>query len=161
MRARARARSLVIVCRSHPADAALLRALWRAHAVHNAQLRDLSPGARRDGIVRGWRHGARRVLAPAGSLLLWSSRLAHTGWNGGTRLAQCVAMQPRALCAPALRERPEGDASSGALVSEDRRKRARAEVAVEGAPTTSLAKLRLVALGLPRSKSRVSRETKP
>jgi len=41
-----------------------------------------------------WRRESRRVTAPAGSLLLWSSRTLHQGWSGGPRLAQPVCWEP-------------------------------------------------------------------
>eukprot|EP01065_Artemidia_motanka_P032629 TRINITY_DN3961_c0_g1_i1.p1 TRINITY_DN3961_c0_g1~~TRINITY_DN3961_c0_g1_i1.p1 ORF type:complete len:514 (+),score=147.38 TRINITY_DN3961_c0_g1_i1:165-1544(+) len=38
---------------------------------------------------------ARRVPCPAGSLLLWDSRLLHQGWRAGARLCQPVCWEPR------------------------------------------------------------------
>merc|ERR1719215_871916 len=38
---------------------------------------------------------SRRVPCPAGSLLLWDSRLVHQGWAGGPRLAQPVSWEPK------------------------------------------------------------------
>lgn len=41
-----------------------------------------------------WAAGARRLPVPKGSLILWDSRLAHTGWRSGYRLAQPVCYEP-------------------------------------------------------------------
>lgn len=45
-------------------------------------------------LVSQWRHAARRMPMPAGSLLLWSSKTLHQGWSGGPRLAQPVCWEP-------------------------------------------------------------------
>lgn len=50
------------------------------------------PAARE--IAKGWARDARRVVVPAGGLLLWNSRTLHTGWGGGPRLAQAVCLEP-------------------------------------------------------------------
>merc|ERR1719491_1769231 len=46
-------------------------------------------------LQENWRAAARRIRAPAGSLLLWNSRTVHQGWSGGPRLAQPVCWEPR------------------------------------------------------------------
>ena len=43
-----------------------------------------------------WKANARRVILPAGALLLWDSRMLHAGWIGGARLAQPVCWEPKA-----------------------------------------------------------------
>lgn len=45
-------------------------------------------------LAQEWQRCARRAVVPAGSLLLWNSRLIHTGWIGGPRLAQTVCLEP-------------------------------------------------------------------
>lgn len=55
------------------------------------------------GLDAGLLRGARRVTAPAGSLLLWNSRTLHCGWQGGPRLAQAVNFEPRSRRTPAAR----------------------------------------------------------
>jgi hypothetical protein len=42
-----------------------------------------------------WKSDARRLRVPAGSLLLWDSRLLHAGWRCGPRLAQPVCWEPK------------------------------------------------------------------
>lgn len=39
--------------------------------------------------------GSKRVPVPAGSLLLWSSKTTHQGWQGGARFAVPVCWEPR------------------------------------------------------------------
>jgi len=45
-------------------------------------------------LAAGWASHARRVPVPGGGLLLWNSRTVHTGWRGGSRLAQTVCLEP-------------------------------------------------------------------
>ena len=40
------------------------------------------------------RREAKRVPVPAGSLLLWSSKVSHQGWKGGSRLAMPICWEP-------------------------------------------------------------------
>lgn len=70
-------------------------------------------------LIEKWEINARRVPVPAGSLLLWNSKLVHQGWCGGRRLAQTVCYEPRARGSAEQREK------------------------------VRMQKLRLVALGLP------------
>lgn len=46
-------------------------------------------------MYQGWLKNARRVTAPAGSLVVWSSKVTHQGWAGGPRLAQTICWEPR------------------------------------------------------------------
>lgn len=45
-------------------------------------------------LLKMWNNGARRLKVPAGALVIWDSRLVHTGWVGGRRLAQPVCWEP-------------------------------------------------------------------
>jgi len=58
---------------------------------HYIPLRELAGGT----AWAAWEAGARRLPVPKGSLVLWDSRLAHTGWRGGERLAQPVCYEPK------------------------------------------------------------------
>eukprot|EP00930_Biecheleria_cincta_P086552 TRINITY_DN75825_c0_g1_i1.p1 TRINITY_DN75825_c0_g1~~TRINITY_DN75825_c0_g1_i1.p1 ORF type:complete len:447 (-),score=81.06 TRINITY_DN75825_c0_g1_i1:252-1520(-) len=65
----------------------------------------MEPGRARNGMIRGWEAGARRIPVPAGGLLLWTSRTTHQGWAGGPRLAQPVCWEPRERRDALMRER--------------------------------------------------------
>jgi len=51
--------------------------------------------ARRDDLHRAALMGTVRVPVPAGSFLLWDSRITHQGWQSGPRLAVPVCWEPR------------------------------------------------------------------
>lgn len=59
----------------------------------------------KESLNQRWRKMARRVPMPAGSLLLWSSKLVHQGWSGGPRLAQPVCWEPTSRRGPLARDR--------------------------------------------------------
>ena len=59
------------------------------------QLNHLADGGVRAELLQMASCCARRVPCPAGSLLLWDSRVVHQGWRGGPRLAQPVCWEPR------------------------------------------------------------------
>lgn len=65
-----------------------------AHGINYSEIRQMQNGNRREDLARRWQDHARRVIVPAGSLLLWDSRTLHTGWQGGPRLAQAVCLEP-------------------------------------------------------------------
>lgn len=72
---------------------------------HFTLISAMLPGSVRDGLIRGWEAGARRMPVPAGALLLWTSRTTHQGWSGGPRLAQPVCWEPRSRQDALMRER--------------------------------------------------------
>mmetsp|Transcript_32687 Transcript_32687/g.74708 ORF Transcript_32687/g.74708 Transcript_32687/m.74708 type:complete len:473 (+) Transcript_32687:69-1487(+) len=63
--------------------------------LHNPQLRE-------ELLEKAVQQGAaKRIPCPAGSLLLWDSRVLHQGWAGGPRCAHPVCWEPRARRKPA------------------------------------------------------------
>ena len=72
---------------------------------HFTLIATMEAGKDRTALSNGWDAGARRVPVPAGSLLLWTSRTTHQGWNGGPRLAQPVCWEPRTRRDARARER--------------------------------------------------------
>ena len=64
------------------------------HGLHYSEVAEMQDREAARAVARGWVKEARRVQAPAGSLLLWNSRTLHTGWRGGPRLAQAVCLEP-------------------------------------------------------------------
>jgi len=65
-----------------------------------------NPSLREELIERATVQGlAKRLPCPAGSLLLWDSRVIHQGWAGGPRLAQPVCWEPRFRRKPAALHR--------------------------------------------------------
>jgi len=61
----------------------------------SVKINELEDPDRRDSLLAAALAGSRRVPCPAGSLLLWDSRIVHQGWAGGPRLAQPVCWEPR------------------------------------------------------------------
>uniref|UniRef100_A0A7S2NC27 Phytanoyl-CoA dioxygenase n=1 Tax=Zooxanthella nutricula TaxID=1333877 RepID=A0A7S2NC27_9DINO len=64
------------------------------YGIHYCEIRAMYNQARGTQLAAGWAEHARRVVVPAGGLLLWNSRTLHTGWRGGPRLAQTVCLEP-------------------------------------------------------------------
>ncbi len=62
---------------------------------HFGKVEAMVEGEAKDAIVRCAHKNARRVPAPAGSILLWNSKVLHQGWQGGSRLAMPVVWEPR------------------------------------------------------------------
>ncbi|CAE7667710.1 unnamed protein product [Symbiodinium sp. KB8] len=68
---------------------------FRTEPHHSCKLYNASDPARRRALVTRALERSRRVPAPAGSLVLWDSRVAHQGWRGSARLAQTVMWEAR------------------------------------------------------------------
>mmetsp|Transcript_17488 Transcript_17488/g.31577 ORF Transcript_17488/g.31577 Transcript_17488/m.31577 type:complete len:473 (+) Transcript_17488:89-1507(+) len=69
-------------------------------SVHVSRLHN--PQMREELLAKGVQQGAaKRIPCPAGSLLLWDSRVIHQGWAGGPRCAQPVCWEPKARRKPA------------------------------------------------------------
>ena len=68
-------------------------------------------------FLDAWKIGARRLLVPSGALVLWDSKLVHTGWAGGRRLAQPVCWEPVSRRDDAARLRKISHASQGLSTS--------------------------------------------
>lgn len=68
-------------------------------------------------LLDAWKTGARRLAVPSGALVLWDSRLVHTGWAGGRRLAQPVCWEPASRRKDAARLRKVLYASRGLSTS--------------------------------------------
>lgn len=62
--------------------------------MHYCEVADMDNAKMARRLAAGWAQSARRCVIPAGGLLLWNSRTMHTGWRGGSRLAQAVCLQP-------------------------------------------------------------------
>lgn len=77
----------------------------KGHASQSVQINSLWDCYDREELAQEAFQRTRRVPCPAGSLLLWDSRLLHQGWNGGPRLAQPVCWEPRSRRDDAARRR--------------------------------------------------------
>ncbi|KAL3918960.1 MAG: hypothetical protein SGPRY_005806 [Prymnesium sp.] len=91
----ARPSCTVVWPRSHTAayDALMRDGAFRrsgACGEHYSEVRSMDEPEAAHRLAEEWAAGARRVQAPAGSLLIWNSKLIHTGWKEGPRLAQAV-----------------------------------------------------------------------
>lgn len=64
--------------------------------MHYCEIADMDNKKMARRLAAGWAQFARRCVIPGGGLLLWNSRTVHTGWRGGSRLAQAVCLQPAA-----------------------------------------------------------------
>lgn len=71
----------------------------------SVRLSDLQDSTSREALLSRALRCCRRVPCPAGSLLLWDSRIVHQGWSGGPRLAVPVCWEPRARRARAALRR--------------------------------------------------------
>jgi len=76
-------------------DDNLAKRLGRHRGGQSIRLCNLADASIREELTHAAVAGSRRVPCPAGSLLLWDSRLIHQGWAGGPRLAQPVCWEPR------------------------------------------------------------------
>lgn len=72
---------------------------------HFTQINSMGNRAEAGRLMAGFNEASRRLVAPAGSLVLWSSKTVHQGWRGGPRLAQPVCWEPVARRPPEARER--------------------------------------------------------
>jgi len=61
---------------------------------HFGKVEAMSGEEQRAVLLQRAHEQARRVPAPAGSVLLWDSRTLHQGWQGGNRLAMPVVWEP-------------------------------------------------------------------
>lgn len=68
----------------------------KLHASQSVRINHLHSWCERESLAAQAIAGTRRVPCPAGSLLLWDSRLIHQGWASGPRLAQPICWEPRA-----------------------------------------------------------------
>jgi len=64
--------------------------------MHYCEIADMDNESVARSLAARWAQCARRCVIPGGGLLLWNSRTVHTGWRGGSRLAQAVCLQPAA-----------------------------------------------------------------
>jgi hypothetical protein len=71
----------------------VMKGLSKKQNGHYVLLSGLEKNSRE--LLQEWQGAARRARAPAGSLLLWSTRTVHMPWGSGHRLAQAVCMEPR------------------------------------------------------------------
>lgn len=49
----------------------------------------------RNDLIKKWNEKSRRIPVPAGSLLIFNSKLIHQGYPSGTRLAQPICWEPK------------------------------------------------------------------
>ena len=61
---------------------------------HFGRVQAMSGTEQREELLQRAHASARRVPAPAGSVLVWDSRVLHQGWQGGQRLAMPVVWEP-------------------------------------------------------------------
>lgn len=69
--------------------------LGRRRGGQGIRLCNLADACLREELTHAAVAASRRVPCPAGSLLVWDSRLIHQGWAGGPRLAQPICWEPR------------------------------------------------------------------
>lgn len=67
----------------------------RRPAGQSVKLNQLLDPSIQEDVMASAKKACRRMPCPAGSLLLWDSRVIHQGWRGGPRLAQPVCWEPR------------------------------------------------------------------